>query len=53
VLALALAVLRLYGAARYPSLRTGVAGWAAIAVFAAILVGYAAAALSLTRGAAP
>jgi hypothetical protein len=44
--------LGIYGAVRYPALRGGVAGWAAIAVFAAILAVYAAAALSLTRGAA-
>ena len=45
--------LGVYGAARYPALRAGFAGWAAIAAFAALLLVYAAAALSLSRGAAP
>jgi len=44
--------LGLYGAVRYPPLRTGAAGWVAIAAFAGILLVYAAAALALTRGAA-
>ena len=47
----AVLALGIYGAVRYPALRAGVAGWAAIGVFAAILLLYAAAALALTRGA--
>jgi hypothetical protein len=52
VLAAIVAVLALglFGAARYPSLRAGTAGWAAVATFVAILALYAAGALSLTRG---
>jgi hypothetical protein len=49
----AVLALGIYGAVRYPTLRAGVAGWAAIAVFAAILLVYAATALALTRGASP
>jgi hypothetical protein len=46
----AVLALGIYGEGRYPALRAGLEGWAAIAVFAAILLAYAAAALALTRG---
>ena len=44
--------LSLYGLERYPALLSGAGVWPSIAAAAAILLGYAVAALSLTRGAA-
>jgi hypothetical protein len=49
----AVLALGAYGAERYPALRAGPAGWAAIAAFAALLLLYAAVALALTRGVSP
>jgi hypothetical protein len=42
--------LSLYGLERYPALRSGAGAWLSAAAAAAILLGYAGAALSLTRG---
>lgn len=40
-----------YGLVRYPGLRSGIGVWAAIACFAALMLGYAWLALTLSRGA--
>jgi hypothetical protein len=53
VLAAIVAVLALgaFGLVRYPSLHTGFAAWAAVAVFLMLLAAYAALALTLSHGA--
>jgi hypothetical protein len=47
----AAAGLAVYGLLRYPALRSGFATWTALAVFFALMLGYVAAALTLSRGA--
>jgi hypothetical protein len=49
-IALALAA---YGLVHYPGLRSGAGAWASLTGFVAVLLGYAAVALTLSRGTAP